>query len=203
MRHEQIFFDLDDTLVNTRQTILKRISLLLDKHSFNVTPEYVYELLGDSEREAKLSKKIGGKTQFWWDYESLRKEIHVNAIAGANTLLESLASEGKKMGIITNNTCSKTLIKLQSAKINPSFFEGNIHSCAEQNCLKSSPKIISHLQIDPEKTLYIGDDLIDYEFAVNSRIDFYGVCTGKYLRKDFNRRGLSNSKIFRSIKEII
>jgi len=203
MKSQIIFFDLDDTLVNTRQTILRRINLLLDKYPFDITSQYIYRLLGSSERESILARKIGEKTLFWDDYEALRKNITVDSISGANTLLETLVSKRKNIGIITDNTCQKTLIKLQSAKINPALFNGNIYSCSEKSCLKPSVGIISYLRVNPKKILYIGDDLIDYEFARNSGIGFYGVCTGEHSREDFIENGLNRSRIFPSVKEIV
>ena len=203
MKSQIIFFDLDDTLVNTRQTILKRINLLLDKYSFDITPKYVYGLLGSSERESILARKIGEETLFWEDYETLRKNITVDSISGANTLLEILVSKRKNIGIITDNTCQKTLIKLRSAKINPVLFNGNIYSCSEKSCLKPSAGITSHLKVNPKKILYIGDDLIDYEFAKNSGMGFYGVCTGEHSQEDFMEKGLNRSRIFPSVKEIV
>lgn len=203
MKYAEVFFDLDDTLVNTRQTILIRINLLLDKHSLGINSHYIYGLLRNSERESILAEKIGENTSFWDDYEVLRKDITVNTFPGANIVLESLVSKGKKIGIITNNTYSKALFKLQSAKINPILFNGNIYSCSEKGCLKPSADITRYLQVNPKNILYVGDDVIDYEFARNSKTDFYGVCTGGHTKKDFLRRGLNRNRVFPSIKEIV
>ena len=146
---------------------------------------------------------INRNISFWEDYESLRKDITVDTIPGAKRVLEDLISQGKEVGIITNNSCSKTRGKLQSAKINSSMFDGNIYSCSENNCLKPSAEIIKYLKVNPENILYVGDDVKDYDFSRNARMGFYGVCTGISSEEDFIRRGLIGSRIFPSVKEII
>jgi phosphoglycolate phosphatase-like HAD superfamily hydrolase len=49
--------------------------------------------------------------------------------------------------------------------------------------------------------LYVGDDLIDYEFAQNISAEFYGVCSGFYGKEDFLKKGLGAERIFQSIRE--
>ena len=44
LNYSKIFFDMDDTLVNTRQTILKRIGFAKKKYSITQNLEYLWIL---------------------------------------------------------------------------------------------------------------------------------------------------------------
>ncbi|HJX50889.1 hypothetical protein A3K73_03210 [Candidatus Pacearchaeota archaeon RBG_13_36_9] len=202
MRSKKIYFDLDDTLVNTRETILKRIALLLGRYPLDVDSSFVYNLLGNPEREQLLSKNKLLSQSFWSAYERLRKDITPDSFPRAKEILEGLVSEGKTIGIITNNTCLKTLEKLRAARISPSLFRGNIYSCSENGRLKPSPDITIHCGLGSGDFVYVGDDIIDYEFARNSGADFYGVCTRECKEGEFIKAGLSKARIFPSVREV-
>jgi len=202
MKSQNIYFDLDDTLINTRDTILKRINLLLEKYPLGIDSTFVYKLLVNPRREHLLSGDKKMSRDFWSGYERLRKIITATPIPGAKETLEFLSSKGNKLGIITNNICSKTLEKLQYAGIDLSLFNRGIYSCLDNGCPKPSSKIISHLGLDSKDFTYVGEDVTDYDFARNSGADFYAVCTGEYRKEDFTKLGLSKDRIFPSIREV-
>jgi hypothetical protein len=70
LNYSKIFFDMDDTLVNTRQTILKRIGFAKKKYSITQNSSYIYSILRDSERNEKLYSLIGERGNlFLKEYE--------------------------------------------------------------------------------------------------------------------------------------
>jgi HAD superfamily hydrolase (TIGR01549 family) len=200
MDSRQIFFDLDDTLVNTRETIYKRIGVLLDQFQLETNPNQIYDLLGFQDREDSLKDLVKNPGSFWKRYEQLRKKVKVSSFPGINQTLKKLHSKKIPLGIITNNGREKTLEKLASAGIRSNLFTNGIYSCSENNCHKPSPEIAKMINLSPENILYVGDDLIDYEFAQNIGTDFYGVCSGLCGKKDFLRSGLRVERIFPSVK---
>ena len=66
---------------------------------------------------------------------------------------------------------------------------------------KPSPKQIEYIskEYNPNKITYIGDNCRDYEFALNSGINFLGVLTGIEERIDFLNAGLQENHIFKDI----
>ncbi|MBU4501288.1 MAG: HAD family hydrolase, partial [Nanoarchaeota archaeon] len=53
-----ILFDLDDTLVNTTETIMKRINKIAKKYPISTSDlKYIHDLLPNPERITILSKK--------------------------------------------------------------------------------------------------------------------------------------------------
>ncbi|MFA5061306.1 MAG: HAD-IA family hydrolase [Candidatus Pacearchaeota archaeon] len=201
MDFRQIFFDLDDTLVNTRETIYKRIGILLEEFQLRTDPYKIYDLLDLKDREERLKGLVKNPADFWERYEQLRRIVRVSSISGVIPTLEELRSRNIPLGIITNNRHGKTLEKLTSAKINSRIFIGGIYSCSEIDFLKPSSEIAKIINLFPEKVLYVGDDLIDYEFAQNMGVDFYGVCTGFYGKEDFLKKGLGVERIFPNIRK--
>lgn len=187
MNSRQIFFDLDDTLVNTRETIYQRINVLLDEFQLETKSNKVYGLLGFQDREEKLRDFVKNPGDFWKRYEQLRREIRVSSFPGITDTLKKLYSKNIPLGIITNNGREKTLEKLASARVDSHLFANGIYSCSENNCHKPSPEIARMMNLSSGNVLYVGDDLIDYEFANNISADFYGVCSGFYGKKDFLR----------------
>lgn len=121
MDSRQIFFDLDDTLVNTRETIYQRIGVLLDEFQLEMNPDQVYGLLGFQDREDRLKDLVKNPSSFWKRYEQLRKEVRVSSFPGINQALKKLYSLNLSLGIITNNGREKTLEKLASAGIKSNY----------------------------------------------------------------------------------
>lgn len=75
MKYNQIYCDLDDTLINTRETILKRIHILLSEFNIeNIPAQMIYSLLGNVNRTETLNKYLQNPNIFWNRYEELRKE---------------------------------------------------------------------------------------------------------------------------------
>jgi phosphoglycolate phosphatase-like HAD superfamily hydrolase len=103
MNFRQIFFDLDDTLVNTRETIYQRIEILLDEFQLEANPDIIYNLLGFQDREDRLKDFVKNPIIFWERYEQLRKDVKVSSFYGVNKTLEKLHSRKIPLGIITNN----------------------------------------------------------------------------------------------------
>jgi phosphoglycolate phosphatase-like HAD superfamily hydrolase len=195
-----IFFDLDDTLVNSSETILKRISILLNLYPVKEGAFYLFNLLSDPNREEILSKKYTFSKRLWQDYENLRREIKVKPIGNLQIKLNLLVSEGLNLGILTQNSYKSTISKLKQCDLFESFFSLGIH--AKDNTKYGKPNPLFFKNFEGSKTLYIGDTLEDYIFTTKARINHYAVCTGFCDRAVFIKNGIRKNRIFDSIQEV-
>jgi HAD superfamily hydrolase (TIGR01549 family) len=202
MESKIFYFDLDDTLVNTRETIFKRIGVLLNRFSLKEDPQLIYDILDNENREILLRKKIEESSIFWQEYEKLRIEFVVQSMKGTKKVLESLILMGAEIGIITNNSHSKALNKLRYAGLDTFPFNAGIYGRDNLGYFKPSPEIFKIMGIDPKISTYVGDDLMDYRFARNNGCAFIAVCSGGYKKEDFVRAGLNRDLIFEKIGDI-
>jgi phosphoglycolate phosphatase-like HAD superfamily hydrolase len=201
MSLQKIFFDLDDTLINTRDTLFRRINALSNEFKPNTSPKMVYHILKYyPEKNDELNGYIRDSEEFWKKYRDISKKIQVSSISGTEDVLNKL-SEDNDLGIITNNNLRIVFQRLDSSGIDLSLFSEGIHSCSENNCSKPSAKILDILGLSKENILYVGDDITDYWFAKNAGMNFYGVCTGSDDNHSFQNEGLNKNRIFPSIYE--
>jgi len=196
-----VLFDLDDTLVDTTKTTLRRLEQASKKFSLEKDIRHLYNLISDPLREEVLAKSGKYSKEFWLEYERLRNTILVNPIGDVRGLFDKLKIREIKKGVLTNNTHSKSLFKLSRCDIYKEDLDGGFFNSENMLYLKPNYRCFDHLS-DKDSIVYIGDDGIDYIAAKNARISFFGVTTGLTSKERFINIGLNDYYIFKNIHEI-
>lgn len=188
--YELVIFDLDGTLINTAPIVLnllnalRKASGLPQNHleNFEQTLSYGGQKMIASAFELDMRK----------DAEEIKKNLELFRTEYSNTItdrklvypnvtktLNWLKSKSFKLCICTNKPRQLAINALHDTGLNAFFDE--IISSEDLNTSKPDPLLISSLTsqfgIAPEHAVLIGDNILDYQLAQNSKIDFiYFTC---------------------------
>ena len=196
-----VLFDLDDTLVDTTKTILRRLEQLSKKFSLEKDVDYLYNLVSNPLREDILAKSCECSKEIWLEYERLRNTILVNPIGDVRSLFDKLKKRKIKVGVLTNNLSSKSIFKLLRCGITQEDLEGGFFNSENVPYLKPDYRCFNHLK-NKNSTVYVGDNSLDYIAARDAKISFFGVMTGLVPKEQFINLGLNEDYIFKNIHEI-
>ena len=188
MNYTAYLFDFDYTLVDSSQGILICFRNVLDRRQFtDVTDEAIKHTIGKTLKESfSILTGITDPEQL----ASMQKEysaeadIHMNAntILFPETIfvLTRLKEQGALIGVVS----TKYRFRIQGFLKDyfPDNFFDVIIGGEDVESRKPSPEgiflALERLGCAPEKTLYVGDSLVDAEAAQAAGVDFAGVLTG-------------------------
>jgi len=119
---KRVFFDLDDTLIDTSFSIFSRLTMLLEKYPVQEGLLFIYNLLSNTQREEILACRYNFSKQFWQEYEGLRNKIKPKPIGDVRGKLEKIVGSCEQVGILTNASESKISYALDVIGLSPSFF---------------------------------------------------------------------------------
>jgi len=176
MKYVNIVFDIDGTLIDTEDIILKSLQKALkDLHNRNEKKENLKFALGITGPKALEVLRVSdnGKTLQTWNEYMQNSSIAIKLFAGIEEVLKKLKSINIKLGIITSRT--KYEYEEQFVPLGISdYFETII--CSEDT-IKHKPDgepMRKYLEISGAvytKTLYVGDSTYDMQCALAEKTD--------------------------------
>jgi len=199
-RKNEVFLDLDDTLIGTSSSIIRRLEILLGQYPVKEGLFYIHNLISNSQRETILSKRYEFSEDFWAEYERLRRNIRPKPIGNIKGRLDKL-KEDAPLGILTNASRNKIEEALESMGLTSNYFECGTYGRDDLQFLKPDIRCLN--EIGPKNSLvYVGDDARDYLLSREAGIPFLAVCTGLTSRETFVYLGQDEKRIFPSIQEV-
>lgn len=200
---EAVIFDLDGVIIDNRKAHWKTRQLLSRIYSsfgFNIPadppPDNDYlKMLTEAGLD---TKQIRSYLQMWDEFDALVKP---QIFPGANKLITCLKQSGKIIGILTNRhgasakrsilqsglqwDCLDFIACVAADKIGEAIPYEKLPNQYLSDFRKPDRRIanpirrfLEALPEYPKSTLYIGDNNIDYKFAVNNAFSFVGVLSG-------------------------
>ena len=173
-----VLFDLDGTLINTNDLILKsfkhtfKTMLDLEPSEEEITMNYGRPLqeIFKSYDENRIEEMINC-------YRKINLELHddeCKEFAGVDLMLKTLKSKGIKIGVVTSK---KSDMAERGAKLMGIFKYFDTFITPEITTKhKPDPepllKCIENLIVPKEEVIYIGDALSDQQSSINAGIDF-------------------------------
>ena len=189
-------FDFDYTLVNSEQGIVMCFEMLLADEGYPAVPrDAICRTIGKSMMESMHI--VTGET----DQEKLAQLCHLYKIRysdihmAANThlfpatlpMLKRLKGHGANIAIVSTKT--RFRINQTIAKDHLEPFIDFVIGVEDVQAVKPAPEgllaAIARCQTGKNKTLYIGDSLIDAETARNAGVPFAAVTTGTTKADEF------------------
>lgn len=168
MRIQAVFFDLDDTLVHSHLDFKQMRADLAIPPKSDILAEV--EAIKDPEHKKK-SLDIIARHEFIGAEKS-------SIIPGAIELLDFLAANKIKSGILTRNStyCAELMLKKHNINIGPIF--------TRDNCLaKPHPdgllKLAAHHNLETKDCAYIGDGHFDMQAALKAGMKSWFFKTAK------------------------
>ncbi len=200
MRYLLNIFDLDGTLLDSREAIFKSINDTLiyfgkDPHDYEISEKFIgleslnstLQKFGIQDNEEKILQIY---RQYYFEYISKYQKL----FNGIRDLLNSLKNK-LLLAIATNKGQKGTLLSLQAAEIE-NYFDCIITEQDVKNIKphrESFDKIIAYYKhegknLDPGDVLMIGDSPVDGDFAANCGIDFAFCSWGFFDEKDLSQK---------------
>lgn len=215
--YEMYVFDVDDTLIRTSETVIKRhYPRLAEIMGVPYPGEDKVRRHWGGDLAVSLEKIFGiplDRSEAITTLQRLYQEHPVKPIDGIHRILDILRKHDKFIGLISCGHPSIIDLCIQnSLSRNKEDFDF-IFSTVEQQITKPSPHIVFAMmeryrqlfgkEVQLEQVLMIGDSVTDFLTAKNAKVDFAAVLTGPATRDDFVDAGLDAECIFPSIKEAL
>ncbi|SMB99588.1 pyrophosphatase PpaX [Thermanaeromonas toyohensis ToBE] len=171
MAREGVLFDLDGTLLDTSELVIKSFQYTLYPYLGRVVaPEEVYPYFGVPLREgleAFVPEKVEEMVEIYRRYSEEHYNELVRLCPGVREGLKELHQAGVRMGIVTSRVRDTTLYGLRLFGLED-FFQAII-TMEDVNTHKPRPepvlKCLEALRIPPEKALMVGDSPHDIAAA--------------------------------------
>lgn len=197
MAYKAIIWDLDGTLLDTTGDIQEAVNHCLKEYGFpsrskqeiqsflgNGKKVLIQKATGLDENDSKLEQMVSA-------YQSLyNKSEHLNTIDydGIYTLIATLKQRAYHLAVLSNK--EDYLVKQLINHFFPSTFDwvqGETEGIERKPDPSGVYKLLNELELDSKDCLYIGDSEVDYQTAMNSKLDCVLVSWGfrgrTYLEK--------------------
>jgi HAD superfamily hydrolase (TIGR01662 family) len=189
-----VMFDLDGTLVDTKEIFYDIIHIVLNKLNFpGVGRETLAEAAADGEFNWDMVLPAGlkvPKEEVLLQVRTIIEEIspplfrqRAKAIAGADEILESLHGSGSRIGVVTSSRKRHLSMKMQSLEESGvAVLFGAIITADDVRMKKPSPEPLyecaRRLGVRPGECVYVGDMRVDIRAGKSAGMATVGVLTG-------------------------
>jgi HAD superfamily hydrolase (TIGR01549 family) len=186
-----VVFDLDGTLVLSHHDFGRmRAEVIRIAEKYGVVPghlsvqEPIHRIVEAARQELSgAGLPEGNLYRFEADYPKAIDAIEVEALprttarSGAAPLLKTLADRGYRLGILTRSSEFFARAALRQTDLDPFF--PYLRSRSAPGPAKPSPEalalLLKEMEIPGERSLFVGDHILDAECATRAGVRFYGV----------------------------
>ena len=191
---ETILFDLDGTILDTNELIIRSYLHALEGYvPANFSREHIIPHMGTPlYDQLKRFSGLEDVEELAKKYRAINLELHdeyVKTFEGVNEVVESLHKAGFKLGVVTTKIRLTTELGLKHVGIAP--FMDAIVTIDDVTHAKphAEPvlKAVELLQADKATTLMIGDSTMDIHSGVNAGVKTVGVAwslKGEHVLKE-------------------
>lgn len=181
-RYDTILFDLDGTLLNTKDLIYRSFTYTFEhfRPDLKLTDEELDSFFGPSLRQtfsrySEDEQEIKSMIDYYREYNVSVHDEFVTAFPGAKSLIRSLARKGYKIGVVSSK---KTDLVEHGLELFGMLDKVRI-VIGEEDVANPKPDpegILKAMKIlNSKKALYVGDGVGDIEAGKNAKIDTIGV----------------------------
>lgn len=209
MAIKAVIFDYDNTLVSTIETKwaqFKKMSRTF--YDFDLTDEKIREYWGRPMDDLleQLFPKLDTLDQLYQNYLSLDSEFPMQLYPGVLEIFSTLKQRKIKYGILT--ATSRRLITERFDTHNFPVEDFFTIQCADDSKYhKPDPRVFDNLlaklksiSINANETVYIGDDIRDYQAANAAGMKFIGIPNGLTSETDLKN---TNSPVIKTLPELL
>lgn len=208
MEDISLIFDVDDTLVQTSKTALKKDRLAAERLGLNqITEDDFYTCYGylPFEQCVKIWHPEADIASYKKCYEQVKQVHPYRAIGNPGKTISGLMDNGNRVGILSNGNREKTDQKLTAAGIVNGIRDRLFFILCGDNLEFPKPdprafeKPVEMLRSPRNRIYYVGDCVDDFRAAKGAQINFIGVLSGFTSKKSFIEAGLDEVLIIPDI----
>jgi HAD superfamily hydrolase (TIGR01549 family) len=205
---EAVIFDLDDTLLKTRQTKYAAIKYagkkfygldisdqIISEHWGTAFLPFLYEVFSHKDKPENIAFR----------YKSIvrrfRNQPYPDALPTINALYPDY-----KLGLVSSAAKSLVMYDLKTSSIPANKFVF-IQSAEDTSVHKPDPKVFEPMitamatyNISPSQMLYVGDHLYDYQAATGAGMEFLGIANRTHSAARFQQAG---AETINSLSELL
>lgn len=185
MKYKGVIFDLDGTLLDTLTDLFVAVNhtmAKLDQPLRNI--DEVKSFIGSGVptllyRSLTNKDLVDEAVKIFTPFYDANKMAHTDAYEGVLLLLEELAKNNLKLGVVSNKVHDAT------ASLNETIFKGLIKyvvGSTDEMPLKPDKsmmlKCLDMMKLSLGEVVYVGDTEVDYQTAKNIGVDFAAVTWG-------------------------
>lgn len=190
MKFDCMLFDLDGTLINTNDLVIKSF-----QHAFKVhlgrecTPQEVIPHFGEPLSEILTSLAPGQEELLLKTYREFNQGEHdrlTREFPGIGSTLETLQAKGVKLGVVTSKLKPMALRGLRLFDLER-FFPVIVGGDDTERHKPEGEPVLKALEImghSKEGVLYVGDSTVDIQCAKNAGVTSAAVMWSSFRRED-------------------
>jgi phosphoglycolate phosphatase len=172
-KFKAVFFDWDNTLVDTWPIILKASNTVLQHFGFPKST------LDEVKVRARLSTREGFPQQFGENWQEAQKIFYQAIYKSKNELkiydgvpeqLQQLKAAGYGVAIISNKTRDLLAEEIKQFNISSDLALGSGDTPYDKPHPEMGLIALKHFGLQPKDAVYIGDSVTDWEFANNLKM---------------------------------
>jgi phosphoglycolate phosphatase-like HAD superfamily hydrolase len=203
MRIRHIAFDLDGTLLDTRDQIVESLLACLPLNlQTSKTRSELYDRLDKSPRAILAEFGISDLHAYWRHHANLAGRARL-FFEDTPLVLNELGAKGLSLSVITSLPAHPTATLLDAARLKDSF--SLIDTFSSRPYRKPSPKLLAlHLQdlkVSPGEAVYVGDRQGDMRMGSGAGASAWGVGWGGSNTAELIRAGAD--RILKSMRELL
>ncbi len=191
-RFKLIVFDWDGTLMDSAARIVSSLQAAAHEVGFPaITESAGRNVIGLGMREAILMLYPGldeaGVSRFTERYRHhflVASPLPAKLFAGAADILEALQQQGVCLAVATGKSRNGLERSFDESATRSYFYSSR---CADETCSKPDPQmlleIMEELDVEPQKTLMVGDSVYDLEMATRAGTAALAVSYGAHERE--------------------
>lgn len=181
-KYETVLFDLDGTILDTNELIIRSFLHALEGHvAEDFSRDHIIPFMGAPLIEQlKRFSGLDDVELLANKYRDKNLELHddyVKAFEGVNEVIEKLYKAGIKLGVVTTKMRLTTDRGLKHVGI--ADYMGTVVTIDDVTKAKPDAepvlKAMEALQANPKTTLMVGDSTMDIESGINAGVDTAGV----------------------------
>ncbi len=177
--YKNILFDIDGTIVDTEKQIIQALQKVL-KEELNIVKEYdeLLFVLGtpgfNSLKKFNLPDDIFDDILYKWSTNIGLLASEMTVFPEIEDIISNLYKNNLNLGIITSKDDRE--LKTEFTPLNLNKYFKTIITASDTKLHKPNPdpifKAMDNLNINAEKTIYIGDSIYDMQSAKSAGISF-------------------------------
>lgn len=201
-----IVLDLDDTLVNTRDSCYRASSAAARELGLPVPTQRAFCAVYGRLPFAECAAAWFGDGHFDEFNRAYLQTVRYSPIGDIRGLLARVRQSGLSVGIITNSSPKEADRKLHDIDVSPGMLDFVV---TPEDLRVAKPdkgaftSVLERFEISPARAVYVSDHPADGHGSLSAGMTFAAVLTGAWTAADFQAEGIESEALYANVHDAI